>query len=383
MAYARDLEAVRYRRATTWGALTPLVVFSVSAALQSELFQVASGLAEYGEIYDVPLWARLTANLTAATLIALAVWLVPTHPSRRVSWITAIVGATVGAVLVRGALQVTLGVYPASRLDLVVVDVVVGLLCALFSLAVGVTLAEAFQRVRFQERTASRQALRASAALDALQAEELRVRREVAESLHSTIQHRLELVSAGLRETIDELPVGGAVAEEHSRRLADIHRDIDELRESGVQELSQPLYSTGTTVGLSHAVRMMLKRVPSSIRVQAHIDERVVEYDDPAFARVPQAVRLLAVRLLEESVSNALRHGNAGQIAVSMDLDETQMLTVIVDDDGSGMPEQIEQSNLGRLREEITSIGGTLHLRSGALGGARVLATIPLDEHQP
>ena len=373
-------DMARYRRTAAWGSFVPMVVFGVGAALQSELFQVASGLAAYGEIYDVPLWARLVANLTAATLIGAAVWLVPISPSRRLWWLAAVTSAAVVGVLVRGALQVALGVYQSSRMDLVWLDVVVGLFCGLFSLAVGVVLADAFRRARLQERSTSRQALRASAALDALQAEELRVRREVAEGLHGTVQHRLVLVGAGLRGIFDELSVGDAVEEQHVGRLVELERDIDDLREHGVREIGQLLYPAGVGLGVSQAVRMMLQRIPSSIRVQAHIDESVVEYDDPAFARVPQTLRLLVVRLLEEAVSNALRHGNAGQIAVALGMDEQQVLSIIVDDDGVGVPENPEFSGLAGLRERLDSVGGALELTTGPLGGARLSATIPLGQ---
>jgi two-component system sensor histidine kinase UhpB len=106
----------------------------------------------------------------------------------------------------------------------------------------------------------------------------------------------------------------------------------------------------------------------------------VVEYDDPAFARVPQPIRLLAVRLLEEAVSNALRHGNAGQIAVALGMDDDHVLTIIVDDDGAGIPEEVVFSGLESLRERLDTVGGALELTPGPLGGARLSATIPLDQ---
>jgi signal transduction histidine kinase len=134
------------------------------------------------------------------------------------------------------------------------------------------------------------------------------------------------------------------------------------------------------SLGVSQAVRMMLQRIPSSIRVHAHIDESVVEYDDPAFARVPQALRLLTVRLLEEAVSNALRHGNAGQIAVALGMDDDHVLTITVDDDGTGLPAEVALSGLERLRERLTPVGGALDLTSGPLGGARLSASIPLAQ---
>ena len=128
MADNNALDAARYRRAAAWGTLIPMVVFGAGAALQSELFQVARGLAAYGEIYSVPLWARLVANLTAAAMVALSVWLIPVNPRRRMVWLSLTLGVMVAAVLVRGGLQLLFGVYPISYLDLVFVDVVVGFL---------------------------------------------------------------------------------------------------------------------------------------------------------------------------------------------------------------------------------------------------------------
>ena len=373
-----QLDAERYRRIAAWGTVVPLLVLGVTSALQSELFQVARGLAAYGEIYAVPLWARLVANLSAVAVLATAVRFVPKHAVSRTFWISAVLGAAVAAALARGVLQLALGVYPSTDIDLVAVDFLMGVFCAVFSLAVGVSLAEAFQRVRRQERSATRHALRASAALDALQAEELRVRREVAEGLHGTVQHKLVLVAAGVKGLADELETRPAVEAQHLDRLTEIASDVEELREHGVRELSQLLYPAGVNLGLAPAVRMMLQRIPSSIRVQAHIDERVVEFDDPAFARVSPSVRLLAVRVLEESVSNALRHGQAGHIAVTLTMDDGRLLTITADDDGRGVPANPEFSGLESLRERLDRVGGALELTSGPLGGARLSATIPL-----
>lgn len=375
---ARDIEAVRYRRAAAWGALVPLLVFGIGSALQSEIFQVARGLAAFGEIYSVPLWARLVANLSAAAVIGLAVWLVPINPRRRAVWLAAAAGTAMVAVLVRGGLQLTLGVYPLSLIGIALVDLLVGLLAGLFSLIVGVVLAEAFKRVRTQERSASRQALRASAALDALQAEELRVRRDVAEGLHGTVQQHLVLLGAQLRGVISQLRAGAEITQDDIRQLTDIEHKVDEIREYDVREMSQLLYPEGVDLGLTQAVRMMLRRVPSSIRVQAHIDADVTEYDDPEFGRIPQTVRLLTVRLLEEAISNALRHGDAGHIAVSLKIDDHHVLTILVDDDGSGVSDHAVFSGLDQLRERLGRVGGRLELGQGALGGTRLSAEVPL-----
>ena len=378
---ARNTELVdarRYRRTAALGLIVPLVIFTVGSALQSFLFQVARGVTVNDEIYGVPLWARVIANLSVSVIFTLGVWLVPIRPQRRVLWSSAVVGMACVAVLVRAGLQITFKVYLISQVHIVIVDVVVGLVCALFSVLVGVLLAEAFAHARAQERATARQALRARAALDALQTEELRVRREVAEGLHGTVQQRLVLLGVRLRGAIDQLPVAGVVSQDSRAQLEEIEHDIDELRETGVREMSHLLYPEGVDLGLAPAIRMMLRRVPHIIGVQVEIDPAVTEYDDPAHGRIPQGVRLLAVRVLEEAVSNALRHGHAGHIAVTVGLRDDNQLSLVVEDDGVGVPEVVVLSGLDRLHERVKELGGTLLLARGELGGAQLAVTIPL-----
>lgn len=231
-------DAARYRRVAAFGAALPLVLIGVLSALQSTLFQIAKDLPSYGEIYDVPLWARLVANLSAAAIITFGVWFTPIRPQRRMLWFSVVVTIGVLGVVARAVLQLALGVYRSTQFELVLTDIAVGLTLALFSLLVGVGLAEALRRARDQERATAQQALRAQNALDALQSEELRIRRDVAEGLHGTVQQRLVMLAASLRGSIEELPVDSVVEESDRARLEELERDIDELREQGVDRKS-------------------------------------------------------------------------------------------------------------------------------------------------
>ena len=380
MAYAEQLDAKRYRRTAALGAFIPLFIFGVGSALQSSFYQVVGESSALDEVDAVPLWARLIANVSVIVVLTLAVWLIPIRPQRRMAWLSAMLGFVVLAAFLRGAVQVTLGIYPFSQYEIVMIGVAIGFTYGVVSLFLGVALAEALERTRRQERATAHQALRASKALDALLAEELRVRRDVAEGLHGTVQQRLVVLSTRLRGAIERLPLDSVVGQAQLHELETIEREIDELREHDVREISQLLYPEGVDLGLAPAMRMMLRRVPSAIRVDAEIDESVVEYDDPAHGRVPQSLRLLAVRVLEEAVSNALRHGHASRIAVAVQMSGERQLSIAVDDNGGGVSKPIELSGLDRLRERLERAGGTLHLGQSKLGGAKLSVTIPLGE---
>ena len=65
---------------------------------------------------------------------------------------------------------------------------------------------------------------------------------------------------------------------------------------------------------------------------------------------------------LREALSNAARHADARQVEVTVDVDPDGMLTVLVIDDGAGIPAGAHRSGLRNLAERAEDLGGTLRL---------------------
>ena len=65
---------------------------------------------------------------------------------------------------------------------------------------------------------------------------------------------------------------------------------------------------------------------------------------------------------LREALSNAARHADARQVEVTVDVDPEGMLTVLVIDDGAGMPAGAHRSGLRNLAQRAEDLGGTLRL---------------------
>jgi two-component system sensor histidine kinase UhpB len=245
------------------------------------------------------------------------------------------------------------------------------------------------RRARVEERGALLQSLRASEALDALQSEELRVRREVAEGLHGTVQQQLVLVRIRLDSIIARLRRADAEtradhgvqhpeAEQLIGELDALVGIVEVLRERGVRELSQLLYPAGTDLGLAQASRMMLRSLPPSIATRVEIADAVLEADDPSGPGLGVETRILLLRVLEEAVSNALRHGRASTLALRIAVEQGE-LRLTLDDDGTGLPEgEPALHGLALLRTRLIAIGAGIELGGSPLGGARVLATLPL-----
>jgi signal transduction histidine kinase len=138
------------------------------------------------------------------------------------------------------------------------------------------------------------------------------------------------------------------------------------------------LYPHQIEVGVVAAVRALLADVPAAVGTRLTVDPAVLALDEPGDCRTTRGERLLVARVVEEAIGNALRHGHASGIAVSVGLDGDR-LAIAVADDGCGLAGQPHDgSGLARLSERLRLAGGSLHVAPGPTGGVVVSAQVPI-----
>jgi signal transduction histidine kinase len=95
---------------------------------------------------------------------------------------------------------------------------------------------------------------------------------------------------------------------------------------------------------------------------------------------LPAAVDLSAYRIVQEALTNALKHAGRGSARVRLRYDPLA-LDIEVRDDGSGQGAQA-LSGSGRglvgMRERVSLLGGTFEAGPQASGGFSVRAELPL-----
>jgi two-component system sensor histidine kinase UhpB len=88
----------------------------------------------------------------------------------------------------------------------------------------------------------------------------------------------------------------------------------------------------------------------------------------------------IAFRIVQESVSNAIRHGEPRLIEIVVHVDE-ERASIVVEDDGRGLPDGSLPVGFGvaGMRERVRAAGGQLSVRNrlGARRGVIVEATLP------
>jgi len=384
------LQDARDRRVLLLGLALVMAAYGLGAALQTSIIFSgipASARAIWGE--GANFGTRMLANGSAVAVAVVLATVLALHRRRggKLVLVTAVIA--VAAAVVRMGVQLLLVIYEEFSVDTSVADTFVGVAVTIVGITIGTIVMRAQRRARVEERGALLQSLRASEALDALQSEELRVRREVAEGLHGTVQQQLVLVRIRLDSIIARLRRADAETQaDHGVQHPEAEQLIGELdalvgivevlRERGVRELSQLLYPAGTDLGLAQAARMMLRSLPPSIATRVDIGDAVLEADDPSGPGLGIEKRILLLRVLEEAVSNALRHGRASTLALRIAVEQGE-LRLALDDDGTGLPEgEPSLHGLALLRTRLIAIGASIELGGSPLGGARVLATLPL-----
>ncbi len=197
-------------------------------------------------------------------------------------------------------------------------------------------------------------------------------RRSIARELHDELGQSITAIkSIGLSilqrsERHDERVSEAArlIVDTAGRMYDAVHQMIPRLRPFALD-------SFGLADALSDLASECRARHPA-VELRLHIDDPLPELDD--------AVTTCAYRIVQEALTNALRHAAASRIAVSVTI-ESDELAVRVDDNGVGLSPGWEQPGhygVRGMRERAAVLGGAFSLLAGPDGGTQVVAHLPL-----
>jgi len=200
------------------------------------------------------------------------------------------------------------------------------------------------------------------------EAERLRIARE----LHDTLGQSLTLLQLGF----DKLGQAAGDNAELQQRVAgmksltaDIGRQVNrlawEIRPTALDDL-----------GIQTAIQHLLDSWSETSAIEFDLHMTLGD------RRLPSAVETTLYRVLQEALTNVVRHAAASHVSVILRLSESQV-AMIVEDDGRGFPgagEKQPPDRLGLLgiRERLSLVGGTLELESAPGKGTALYARIPL-----
>jgi signal transduction histidine kinase len=210
------------------------------------------------------------------------------------------------------------------------------------------------------------------------------LRREIAELLHGRVQSRLVVAWHRLGQC-EQLIIDKPA--EAKALLRQVRGEIDDIREHEVRQASHLLHPSIIQVGLVPAVRSVIHQYVSDFRVALHVDPKLAELDNPANNRIPESIRLVGYRVIEEALSNIGRHAHAAQVDISLAAGSDQRLGIVILDDGQGFDTTRFQRGLGlnAIATRVEQSGGAWFISSAPARGTRLSAFLPfpLPEDEP
>jgi signal transduction histidine kinase len=233
-------------------------------------------------------------------------------------------------------------------------------------------------RVREAEERAQAEGQRAARVL----AEE---RLRIAQELHDVVAHSMSVIAvqAGVgAHVIDERPdearaALAAISTTSRQALAEMRRMLGMLRNSDGSRASASAPAPGLVDLPSLVDDVRAAGVPASLHVEGHADS------------VHSGVELSAYRVVQEALTNVIKHaGSPTRVDVTV-RHEPGVLAVEVRDDGRGLAARSRNGGaddegpghgLVGMRERVELWGGELSVGPCPGGGYRVAATLPYGD---
>jgi signal transduction histidine kinase len=198
-------------------------------------------------------------------------------------------------------------------------------------------------------------------------------RMRIARELHDVVSHSIGVISvqAGVAaHLLERRPDKAGEALATIRQASD--EALDELHAMlGVLRQPDGRAPLAPAPGLAQLDALVAMAEGAGLRV---------EVDASGAAHLPPAVDLACYRIVQESLTNVVRHAGASSVTVTVAADG-DTLVVEVTDDGPGAPgagngNGTRQGIVG-MRERARALGGTLEAGPRPEGGFRVSARLP------
>ena len=213
-----------------------------------------------------------------------------------------------------------------------------------------------------------------------VQAERVRIARE----LHDVLAHSLSQINV-------QASVGLHLMDKQPERAAEALASIKETSKTALDEVRSVLGVLRAEDGQDPTAPLVpepdLSRLPglaASVTSQG-VEVTITNTTDD----VPKAAQLAIYRIVQESLTNVVRHAHATRAIVSVS-NEDDAYVVTIGDDGTGIDGKYPGASEGGggrgllgMRERAELLGGTLTTSKAPLGGLLVTARIPMKETTP
>ncbi|PWI20208.1 two-component sensor histidine kinase [Streptomyces sp. Act143] len=218
-----------------------------------------------------------------------------------------------------------------------------------------------------REQWVRERAERAQAARRRADEERLRIARE----LHDVLAHSISVINV-------QAGVGLALLDSDPEQARTALTTIKAASKEALGEVRQVLDTLRTPGDAPRTPAPGLDRLPELVAQAASAGLTVAVEGAPP--ELPPGTDLAAFRIVQEALTNVVRHSGSRHARVHVDAGDGTTLRLRIDDDGpaTGAEAGGSGNGLAGMRERAAALGGTIEAGPRPDGGYRVLAVLPL-----
>ncbi len=204
-------------------------------------------------------------------------------------------------------------------------------------------------------------------------------RKRIARELHDETSQSVTALMIGLERTRIELGRDSGHAGEQlqnvkviaEKMLLDIHQIIGNLRPSLLDDL-----------GLVPAITWCSEKLLLPVGIEMTLTTEGME------KRLPAMVETVIFRVVQEALTNIVRHSQASQVTVFLKHQENELLVNVLDN-GQGYNLEDRSTDVGQrgfglesMRERVLILGGEIQIHSAPGDGTQVSARVPIPKNE-
>ncbi|MGD8702131.1 MAG: histidine kinase [Desulfosarcina sp.] len=211
--------------------------------------------------------------------------------------------------------------------------------------------------------------------LDVLEAD----RRTISKELHDSIGASLAAIKFSLEEKeMQREQNQGRLDESLDQEIAHLMATIKETKRISANLRPTTLDDLGLLATIKWYLRQF-QRLYEDIRVEYRTE--VAEQD------VPEPMKIIIYRIVQEGLSNAQKHSEASSVRLQMEFsDGNRSISLLIEDDGRGFDveeilsekDPLSGYGLTAMRERCEIYGGSFHIHSRIGQGTRINAILPI-----
>jgi two-component system sensor histidine kinase UhpB len=219
-------------------------------------------------------------------------------------------------------------------------------------------------------------------------------KRKLIQKVNSIIEDERKTIAVEIHDELNASLIAVRLESQTIQQLAAKAAPGPEVEQIGakaqaITKLALDLYANGRRL-----VRRLRPEVLDMLGLHGAVEEMVSHYHSSSgvafefhsegdFSRLGNELAISAYRIVQEALSNIMKHAGATSAEVSLVLsEEDEALHIEVGDDGEGFDPAVSSEGIGiiGMRERVFAVGGTIQVRSQPGRGTTVAITLPLKD---